>query len=203
MRLPRLLSVWASGLLSVLCLIPLFLSHPDFYRQFLQLTQSVVLSSSAWDRLAVGFSLAWQVAPHRLFILFATVPVLCLGMVTFWRAGRVEETLALFVAPLVGFGLLMFVRPAHTYPWFLEPWFLLVALVVTALLVATMALAAGGDRVAGCLASGCQHLACEGLHRPYCTASGAEAGTQCAETPRLDPDGSGGVDFRGLVGAGK
>ena len=54
-------------------------------------------------------SLAWEVAPHRLFILFATVPILCLGMVTFWRAGRIGETIALFVAPVVGFGLLMFV----------------------------------------------------------------------------------------------
>jgi hypothetical protein len=115
-------------------LLPFFLSHPDFYRQFLQQTQKVVLGLSAWDRLAAGFSLAWQVAPHRLFILIGTVPTLCLGMVTFWRAGRVGETLALFVAPLVGFGLLMLVRPAYTYVWFLEPWFLLVSLVVIAYL---------------------------------------------------------------------
>src|SRR5262249_34351670 len=71
------------------------------------------------------------------------------------------------------------------------------------LLAATMAPTAGGDRVAGCVASGCQHLAREGLHRPYCAASGAEAGTQCVETPRLDPDGSGGFDFCRLVGGGK
>jgi hypothetical protein len=119
------------GLTAVLCLMPLFLSHPDFYRQFLQHTQERVLSFSAWDRLATGFSLTWQVAPHRLLILFATVPVLCLGMVAFWRVGRIGETLALFLAPLVGFVLLMFVRPAHTYMWFLEPWFLLLALIVT------------------------------------------------------------------------
>ena len=48
---------------------------------------------------------AWQVSRQSVFILFATVPVFCLGMVTFWRTGRVRETLALFVAPLVGFGL--------------------------------------------------------------------------------------------------
>ena len=119
---------------AVLCLMPFFLSHPDFYRQFLQHSQQVVLSTSAWGRLSEGVDLAWQVAPHRLFILFATVPVLCLGMVTFWHAGRIGETIALFVAPLVGFSLLMFVRSAHTYMWFLEPWFLLVAVVVTAYL---------------------------------------------------------------------
>jgi hypothetical protein len=122
------------GFTAVLCLIPLFLSHPNFYRQFLQHSQVVVLSISAWSRFLAGVSLAWEVAPYRLFILFATVPALCLGMVTFWHAGRVRETIALFVAPLVGFGLLMFVRPAHTYMWFLEPWFLLVALVVAAYL---------------------------------------------------------------------
>jgi hypothetical protein len=122
------------GFTSVPCLMPFFLSHPDFYRQFLQHTQDIVFSMSAWDRLAVGFNLAWQVAPHRLFILFATAPAFCFGMVTFWRAGRFWETLTLFAAPLVGFGLLMFVRPWHTYAWFLEPWFLLVAVVVTAYL---------------------------------------------------------------------
>ena len=122
------------GFISVVCLTPLFRSQPDFYRQFLQHSHHIVFSWSAWDRLAVGLGLAWQVAPHRLFILVASAPVLCVGMVTFWRAGRAGETLAFFVAPLVGFGLLMFVRPAHTYVWFLQPWFLLVAVIVTAYL---------------------------------------------------------------------
>jgi hypothetical protein len=85
-------------------------------------------------RLSASVGLAWEVAPHRLFILLATVPTLCLGMVMFWQAGRIGETIALFVAPLIGFGLVMFVRPAYTYMWFLEPWFLLAALVVIAYL---------------------------------------------------------------------
>jgi hypothetical protein len=117
-----------------LCLTPIFLSHSDFYQQFLKHTQERVFSLPAWDRFAAGIGLAWQVAPHRMFILFATIPTLCLGMVVLWRAGRVGETLALFVSPLVGFGLLMFVRPADTYVWFLEPWFLLMAVVVAAYL---------------------------------------------------------------------
>jgi len=122
------------GFTVVLCLMPLFLSHPNFYQQFLQHSQAVVLSESAWSRLLGEFSLAWKFAQPRLFILFATVPALCLGIVTFWRAGRIGETIAVFVAPLVGFGLLMFVRPVPTYMWFLEPWFLLAAAVVIAYL---------------------------------------------------------------------
>jgi hypothetical protein len=122
------------GFAAVVCLMPFFLSHPGFYWQYLQVSQHVVLSTSAWGRLSANVSLAWEVAPHRLFILFATVPTLCLGIVMFWQAGRIGETIALFVAPLVGFGLVMFARPAHTYMWFLEPWFLLAALVVIAYL---------------------------------------------------------------------
>src|SRR5262249_39741689 len=99
------------GLTAVLCLMPFFLSHPGFYRQFLQHRQQVLFRPSAREPLSV----VWQVAPHRLFILFATVPTLCLGMVTFWHAGRIGETIALFVAPLVGFGLVMFVRRYFTY----------------------------------------------------------------------------------------
>jgi hypothetical protein len=120
------------GLTAVLCLMPFVLWHPDFYRQFLQHTQERVLGSSHWDKLAAGITLAWQVAPHRLFILFATVPALYAGIVTFWRDRRVGEMLAFFVTPLTTFGLLMFVRPAHTYVWFLEPWFLLLGVIVTA-----------------------------------------------------------------------
>ena len=67
-----------------------------------------------------------------MFILFATVPVLCLGMVTLWRTGRIWEMLALIVAPLVGFGLMFFLYASPYYWWFLQPWFLLLAMVVTA-----------------------------------------------------------------------
>jgi uncharacterized protein (DUF1697 family) len=97
------------GFTAVLCWMPFFLSQPNFYGQFLRHSQVIVFSMSDWSRLLARVSLAWEVAPHRLFILFATVPILCLGMVTFWRAGRIGETIALFVAPVVGFGLLMFV----------------------------------------------------------------------------------------------
>jgi hypothetical protein len=45
---------------------------------------------------------------------------------------RIRETLALFIAPLVGFGLVFFVRQWTTYWWFLQPWFLLVAVIVAA-----------------------------------------------------------------------
>ena len=122
------------GVTAALCLTPLFLAHPHFYRQFFQHAQSKFLYPSAWDRIAENLSLVWQVAPQYLFILFATVPVICLGMVTFWRAGRVRETLTFFAAPLVGLGLVLFLRPAHTYLWLLEPWYLLMAVIVTAYL---------------------------------------------------------------------
>jgi hypothetical protein len=122
------------GFTAVLCLMPFFLWHPNFYRQFLQASEAIVLSTSLWSRLSRDVSLALQFDPNRLFILFATVPTLCLGIVTFWRAGRIGETIALFVAPLVSFGLLMCVRSMLTYMWFLEPWFLLAAMVVIAYL---------------------------------------------------------------------
>lgn len=83
------------GFAAIVCLMPFFLSHPGFYWQYLQVSQHVVLSTSAWSRLSANVSLAWEVAPHRLFILFATVPTLCLGIVMFWQAGRIGETRAL------------------------------------------------------------------------------------------------------------
>jgi MFS family permease len=114
------------GLAAVLCLTPLFLAHPYFYRQFFQHVQSAeFLDRTAW------VSDAWHYSRQSVFILFATVPALCLGMVILWRTGRFQETLALFIAPLVGFALVFFLRE-NNYWWFLQPWFLLVAMMVTA-----------------------------------------------------------------------
>src|SRR5262249_47449833 len=62
------------GFTAVVCLMPFFFSHPSFYWQFVQHSQHVVLSTSAWGRLSGNVSIAWEVAPHRLFILIATVP---------------------------------------------------------------------------------------------------------------------------------
>jgi len=118
---------------AVVCLMPFFLSHPNFYQQYLQHSQLVVFNNfSPWRRLSAEVTQAWAIHPSRLFILLATVPILCLGIVMFWRTGRIGGTIAIFVAPLVGIGLVMFMRPAPTYMWFLEPWFLLAALVVIA-----------------------------------------------------------------------
>jgi MFS family permease len=114
------------GLAAVLCLTPLFLAHPYFYRQFFQHVQSAgFLDRPAW------VSDAWYYPLQSVFILFATVPALCLGMVILWRTGRFQETPALFIAPLVGFALVFFLRE-YNYWWFLQPWFLLVAIMVAA-----------------------------------------------------------------------
>ena len=117
------------GLAAALCLTPFFLLHPHFYQQFLQSFQVQV--SRGWS-YSIFSSYAWHSSPQSHFILSATVPVLCLGMVTLWRTRRIWEMLALIVAPLVGFGLMCFTYAPHYYWWFLQPWFLLVAMVVTA-----------------------------------------------------------------------
>ena len=120
------------GLAAALCLTPLFLAHPNFYRQFFQHVQSTgFLNTGFLDRLAVVVSDAWHYSRQSVFILFATVPALCLGMVILWRTGRFQETLALFIAPLLGFALVFFLRE-YNYWWFLQPWFLLVAMMVVA-----------------------------------------------------------------------
>jgi hypothetical protein len=118
------------GLATALCLTPLFLAHPHFYRQFFQHVQANILNVGVRGKLA-ALSDALQIPQHGVFILIATVPVLCLGMVTLWRIGRIWEMLALIVAPLVGFGLTV-LYASHFYWWFLQPWFLLVAMLVTA-----------------------------------------------------------------------
>ena len=124
----RSLTVAALGamLAVALCLMPLYVAHPHFYRQFFILLQSIN------DGFPSMFSHAWEVSRQSVFLLLATLPVFCLGMIALWRTGRIRETLALFVAPLVGFGLVAFARESFTYWWFLQPWFLLVAVIVAA-----------------------------------------------------------------------
>jgi hypothetical protein len=131
---PSLAAAGLGGVLAVaLCLTPLFLAHPYFYHQFFQHAQKLDLFlNDAVVVLGSKFaSLAWQVAGQSVFLLYATVPVFCFGMVTLWRSGRIRETLAVFVAPLVGLSL-VFLVGTGAYWWFLQPWFLLVAMVVTA-----------------------------------------------------------------------
>jgi hypothetical protein len=126
------LAAWAlgAGLVAALCLTPLYLTHSHFYRQFFQYSHH--LQSELRDGFAPMFSHAWQVSRQSVFLLFATMPVFCIGMIDLWRTGRIRETLALFVAPLVGFGLVSVARESFTYWWFLQPWFLLVAVIVAA-----------------------------------------------------------------------
>jgi hypothetical protein len=117
-----------TGLVAAISLTPFFLADPHFYHQSFQHLQSEIFG---WG-IASMFGGAWQVSRERVFLLLATLPVFCLGMITLWRTGRIRETLALFVAPLVGFGLVVFVRQWAIYWWFLQPWFLLVAVIVAA-----------------------------------------------------------------------
>src|SRR5262249_47276641 len=119
------------ALATALCLTPLFLAQPYFYRQFFRSVRGNVMPLRVPDISgAVGEALHYS--PQRLFILFATVPVLCLGMVVLWRSGRIQEVITLFIAPLVGLVFVWLVYPPSSYWWFLQPWFLLLAIVVIA-----------------------------------------------------------------------
>ena len=115
------------GLVVAICVTPLLIADPHSYQQSFQHLHHETFGSGT-----VMLSRAWEVFPQRLFILLATVPVLCVGMITLWRTGRIRETLVLFAAPLVGFGLVVLVRRSAEYWWFLQPWFLLMAVIVTA-----------------------------------------------------------------------
>jgi hypothetical protein len=117
-----------AGLVAAICLPPFFRADPHFYHQSLQHLDSEIYG---WG-IASMLRGAWEVSRQRVFLLCATLPVFCLGMITLWRTGRIRETLALYVAPLVGFGLVVFLRQWATYWWFLQPWFLLVAVIVAA-----------------------------------------------------------------------
>jgi hypothetical protein len=116
------------GIAAALCLTPFFLADPHVYRQFSETARYVVFGSG----IAWMLSDAWVSHRQSVFIFFATMPMLFLGMISLWRIGRVREMLVLFVAPLVGFGLALLLRGHVNYWWFLQPWFLLVTIVVTA-----------------------------------------------------------------------
>jgi hypothetical protein len=125
-------AVLGVGLAAAICLTPLFIVNPRFYLQYFQHVESLdLLSNVVLDRLA-AVSAAWQIFPQRLLIFFATVPILCLAILKLWRADRIWEALVLFLAPLVGFGLVFLLYGSYFYWWFLQPWFLLVTMVVAA-----------------------------------------------------------------------
>jgi hypothetical protein len=118
----------AFALILATCATPLLLADPRSYQQLFQHLHHEIFGHGIVSML----SSAWQDSRQRLFLLFATLPVFCIGMITLWRTGRIREALDLFVAPLVGFGLVVFVRQWSAYWWFLQPWFLLVAITVAA-----------------------------------------------------------------------
>jgi hypothetical protein len=114
----------AFGLIVAICVTPLLVADPHSYQQFFQ--------NLDYNIFGDGFVWAWYVFPQRLLILLATLPIFFIGMLALWRTGRIRKTLVLFVAPLVGLGLVVFIRQSAVYLWFLEPWFLLVAVTVAA-----------------------------------------------------------------------
>jgi hypothetical protein len=116
------------GLATAICLTPLLLADPHFYRQLFQNAHQNLFSYE----ISASFSFGWQYWRKNLIIFFATLPVLCLAMLTVWRMAGLRETLALFVAPLVGLVLVFYLRRWAAYWWFIQPWFLLLATVVTA-----------------------------------------------------------------------
>ena len=132
-RLPLLLTLSMAGAVgaAAICLVPLYLMEPTFYHQFFQHAR-VAVESSMRIRISEAVELAWRVAPPRLLVLVATLPLLGLGLVRAWCVRPRIETFAIYVAPIAGFLLLFYLRGSHTYWWFLQPWFLIVALLVAA-----------------------------------------------------------------------
>jgi hypothetical protein len=119
-------------LVAAICLTPLLLTDPHFYRQFFQAVQSLELLNDVVPRRQAVISNAWHLSPQSIFILFATMPVLCIGIIRLWRGRRVREMLVFFVAPLAGFVLVFFLYISYYYWWFLQPLFLLLAILVAA-----------------------------------------------------------------------
>ena len=132
-RLPLLLALSIAGAVgaAAICLVPLYLIEPTFYHQFFQHAR-VVVESSTRIRITEAVELAWRVAPLRLLVMIATLPLLCLGLFRSWSVRPRIETLTIYVAPIAGFLLLLYLRSSHTYWWFLQPWFLTIALLVAA-----------------------------------------------------------------------
>jgi|GEM_PF-1897043 len=132
-RLPLLLASSIAGVVgaAAICLVPLYLVEPAFYHQFFQHAR-VVVESSTRIRITEALGLAWRVAPLRLLVTVATLPLLCLGLFRAWSVRPPMETLTIYAAPIAGFLLLFYLRSSHTYWWFLQPWFLIVAFLVAA-----------------------------------------------------------------------
>jgi hypothetical protein len=121
-------AILGGGIAGALCVTPLFLADPHFYRQLFQNAYENLFSYEITASLNYG----WQYSRKNVFIFFATLPVLCVGMFTIFRAAGVRETLALLVAPLAGLVLVFCLRRWASYWWFLQPWLMLLAIVVTA-----------------------------------------------------------------------
>lgn len=127
-----LLALSAAGAVAAtaLCLVPLYLIEPTFYHQFLQHASAVV--TSPWERIRGETGLLVQVAPGRILVMIATLPLLFLGLSRSWNTRPRLKTLTIYLAPMVGVLLLFGLRSAHTYWLFLQPWLLIVALLVAA-----------------------------------------------------------------------
>ena len=127
-RWPLLLALSAAGAGAAvaLCLVPLYLLEPTFYRQFFQHASAIV--PSPWDRIRGEMGLIVQVAPGRILIMLATLPLLFLGLFRSWKTRPRLETFTIYLAPMAGFLVLFGLRSAHTYWWFVQPWLLIVAL---------------------------------------------------------------------------
>ena len=118
-------------LATALVLTPLYLAEPSFYAQFLA-HSSAIISGSPLGRIVAAIQLAWQVAPPRVLITVATLPLLLLGAAIAGRRGARREAVAWYGAPIAGFLLLLYLRSAYTYWWFFHPWFALAAAGVVA-----------------------------------------------------------------------
>ena len=101
-RWPLLLAFSAAGAVAAaaLCLIPLYLIEPTFYRQFFQHANAVV--TSPWGRMRGEMGLLVRVAPARILIMIATLPLLFLGLCRSWNTRPRLETLTIYIAPMIG-----------------------------------------------------------------------------------------------------
>lgn len=131
------LALFAAGSLAAVAtaLTPLYLEDPLFYRQFLA-HSAAMASQPPLSRVVGAIRLAAQVAPPRLLLAIGTIPLLLVGTAMVWRRGARLEAVAWYGAPIVGLMLLLLLRPAHTYWWFLQPWFAITAGAVVAELCA-------------------------------------------------------------------
>ena len=133
-RWPLTLAASAAGatVAGAICLVPLYLIEPNFFRQFLHHAHVQIVETSAWARIRDGLKLTRQVAPWRIFGMVAALPLCCLGLLASWRTRPRLDTMALYAAPIFGFLALFCLRPNYTYWWFFQPWLLIIATIVAA-----------------------------------------------------------------------